>query len=181
MRFIILFFLVLKLSILPAQNLVPNPGFEKYKKIPQSFCHNSKEFTGMLANWTLPNLGTSDYFNSLSKANASTIKNNFVGFQKPQEGNAYCGMYVLETLASNYRECLQVKLLKPLVAGQQYAVTYYVSLAEASEYAVDRLGAAFYKKQVKQNNSQNIAGGAMTETPDSVFFDSRSEERSVGK
>src|SRR5687768_11097998 len=104
-----------------AQNLVPNPGFEKYKKIPTSFVHNSAEFQRYVYNWTLPNMSTSDYFHAKSKSNASTSRNNFVGNQPPQEGEAYAGFFVYEPTAVEYREYLQVRLLKPLLQGKKYA------------------------------------------------------------
>jgi OmpA-OmpF porin, OOP family len=171
----ILIFLVTACCDIAAQNLVPNPGFEKYKKIPASFCHNTSEFNSFIYNWTLPNIATSDYFHAKSRTNASTMKNNFVGNQPPQEGFAYAGFFLYEPAAPEYREYLEVRLLKPLIAGQKYAVSYYVSLAEASEFGIDHFGVLFTKKMVRQKNSQFIKGGASAETSDSVFFDDKNK------
>ena len=165
-------FLLMPLLI-TAQNLVPNPGFETYRKIPSSFTYNSKEFNKILPNWTLPNLGTSDYFHSRSKGKAGTIKNNFTGTQKPIEGDAYAGFYLYEAISPDYREYLQVKLLKPLLPGKKYAVTFYVSLSDASAYSLDRLGILFTEKITRQKNSKVLVSPASMETADSLFFENK--------
>lgn len=158
-----------------AQNLVPNPGFEQYRKIPPSYCHSAKEFNECMEAWSLPNLSTSDYFNSKCKGSASTIKNNFVGNQRPKEGQAYAGFYVYENATINYREYLQVKLLQPLKAGKTYDIRFYVSLSESSEFGIDRLGVLFLKKQSKQRNVFIIPKNASAESADGVYYDDKNK------
>jgi outer membrane protein OmpA-like peptidoglycan-associated protein len=160
-------------AFLAGQNLVPNPGFESYRKIPPTYCHSAKEFRDCMEDWTLPNLATSDYFNSKCRANASTNRNNFAGFQKPKEGEAYAGFYLYEDHSANYREYLQVKLLAPLRAGTVYDIRFYISLSESSVYAIDRLGVLFLKKPSKQHNVFIIPKAASVETPEGVYFEDK--------
>jgi outer membrane protein OmpA-like peptidoglycan-associated protein len=162
-----------------AQNLVPNPGFEQYKKIPVTFCYTAKEFSASVKDWTTPNEATADYFHAKCKANVSTIKKNFAGFQKAEEGQAYVGIYCCMGQGSNYSEYIKTKLIKPLKAGQKYIVQFYVSLSEASEYAVDRLGVLFRKDNLVQKNLFPLNYNATAESPDSVFYDDKIKWRQV--
>ncbi|CAN5896902.1 hypothetical protein BH11BAC7_BH11BAC7_28180 [soil metagenome] len=162
-----------------AQNLVPNPGFEEYKKIPITFCRTAKEFNATVTDWTMPNEATSDYFHAKCKASASTIKNNFAGFQQAKEGEAYAGMYCVLDKGISYSEYLQTKLIQPLKAGQKYTIQFYVSLSEASEFAIDRLGVLFVKKQIKQENMFPLNYIPTVESADTVFYDDKTGWRQV--
>lgn len=172
-----MFCLVTKLIV--AQNLVPNPGFEEYKKLPITFCRTAKEFKETVVSWTVPNEATSDYFHAKCKASASTIKNNFNGFQAAEEGEAYAGMYCYLERGINYSEYLQTKLLKPLKAGQRYTIQFYVSLSESSEFAIDRFGILLLKKGMALENTSTLPYKPVVESQDSVFYDTKTGWRQV--
>src|ERR1041385_5107395 len=152
-----------------AQNLVPNPGFEEYKKLPYTFSNTCKEFCQTVEKWTMPNEATADYFNSKSggKVNA---KKNFAGIQLPKEGQAYTGIIVYQSQYANYREYLEVKLNSKLKAGKKYIIQFYISLAEQSEFAVDRLGIYIGKKPDHQKDMEVLNLAPTIETKDSLFF-----------
>jgi OOP family OmpA-OmpF porin len=162
-----------------AQNLVRNPGFEEYKKLPVTFCRTAKDFNATVKDWTMPNEATADYFHAKCRANASTAKNNFAGFQRPEEGDAYAGIYCCTAKGINYSEYLKTKLIKPLKAGQRYTVQFYISLSEASEYAVDRLGILVMKEDLVQENPFPINRTATVESSDSVFFEDKTGWKQV--
>ncbi|CAN5347700.1 hypothetical protein BH09BAC5_BH09BAC5_11040 [soil metagenome] len=162
-----------------SQNLIPNPGFEEYKKIPISFCRTAKEFSATVKSWTMPNEATSDYFHAKCKANASTIKNNFAGFQNAEEGEAYVGIYCNMSNGMNYSEYLKTKLVKPLKAGQRYVIQFYVSLAEASEYAMDRFGVLFMKENYVQKNMFPIPFEATVESNDGFYYTDKKNWKQV--
>lgn len=166
-------------NCLAAQNLVRNPGFEEHKKIPITFCRTSKEFNATVTDWSMPNQATADYFHAKSKANASTIKKNFVGFQNAEEGEAYAGIYCCLDQGINYSEYLKTKLIKPLKAGQKYIIQFYVSLSESSEFAMDRFGVAFLKKDSEQENMRSLPFGATVESEDGVFYEDKTGWRQV--
>jgi outer membrane protein OmpA-like peptidoglycan-associated protein len=126
------FFLFLFLSeIIIGQNLVLNPSFEDYYDCPKgiSFFHNNAK------HWSIPNNGTTDYFNSCSK---SIGFKNFIGYQKARTGNAYAGIHMY--YSKNYREYVQGTLKQVLKRGEKYRVTFYLSLADSSKYAIKELG-----------------------------------------
>ncbi len=134
-----------------AQNLVPNPSFENYNA-----CPTMANFTSMDTFPVAPTVkdwfwgwGSNDYYNSCAPTNAShAVPNNFFGRQQSRTGNGYVGGYQIGT-ATSYREFLLSHLSAPLVAGHNYYVSFWVSLAETNitrnwnTIATDEIGARF--------------------------------------
>lgn len=118
-----------------AQNLVPNPGFEVQDSCPLV----SELFRA--APWHSPTLGTPDAFN--------TTCSNQQG--NPQTGIGCGGIIVYSTLPDN-REYMQVRLTSPLVAGQNYQVSFSVLHYDFFGKQVDRIGAFLSTDSVGQNN-----------------------------
>src|ERR1051326_7833297 len=75
----IIFLLFFLPAIAPAQNLVPNPGFEEYDKCPG----NISQFA-YVKNWFEANKGTTDLF--------SICNPLLVLKHAPHSGNAYAGI-----------------------------------------------------------------------------------------
>ncbi|MGC4022645.1 MAG: OmpA family protein [Cyclobacteriaceae bacterium] len=120
-----------------AQNLVPNPSFEKYFECPSSY--NAQGSGKNLApGWVSPTQGTPDLFNRCSFGNAG-VPHNWAGVANAHHGWGYSGIYVYIN-NSDYREYLQAKLLKPLEAGSKYRVEFYFRLSIYSKYSIDRIG-----------------------------------------
>lgn len=115
-----------------SQNLVQNPSFENTKRCSEiigAFDHN-------VINWTSPTFGTSDLFNSCTKGQVG-IPYNYNGLQQPKDGNNYAGFYLHSD--DNYREYVQVELSKKLEKGKKYKVSFFVSLAENSDFAIKNI------------------------------------------
>ena len=111
-------------------NLVYNPSFEEHSICPQRI-----DALGIMTEvdaWWQPTKGSSDYFHSCGGRECLTPRNK-MGNQVPHSGEAYCGIYCSK---ENYREYLQTELKEPLVAGRRYRVSYWVSLADKSPYAI---------------------------------------------
>ena len=120
----------------PGPNLVPNPGFESY-----SVCPSNASNIELAVPWFQPTPGTSDFFNRCAPTNSGTaVPISFFGNQEPHGGDGYAGG---GAFGSDYREYIETPLQAPLVAGQTYEVSFYVSLSEGSDFAVDNLGAHF--------------------------------------
>lgn len=117
--------------VLFSQNLVFNPSFEDFYDCPRgiSFFHKN------VKKWTIPNNGTTDYFNSCSEKMGYK---NFVGEQKARTGNAYAGIYTY--FKKDYREYIQGTLKSTLERGKKYQVRFFISLAENSRYALKEFG-----------------------------------------
>ncbi len=120
-----------------AVNLVPNGNFESYVSCPTSFGQ-----TYQAAPWDAPTTGTSDYLNACAPVvfPSVNVPQNEQGYQAAHSGVGYAGLIPLSA-AADYREYVQAPLTSPLVANTAYLVQFYVSLADQSMLAIDRLGA----------------------------------------
>lgn len=84
-------------------------------------------------------LGTPDYFNSCGSPFAGVPSNTF-GNQAAFDGSAYVGLATYNHGATNY-EYIQTYLTSPMIAGQSYTVSFYVSCADTSRYGSNNIGA----------------------------------------
>ena len=137
------------MGILNAQNLIPNPSFEDYINCPTHLGNLDQD----VAFWDTPTLGSTDYFNGCSEA-MGTPK-NFNGEQPADFGKGYAGLYLYAP--DDYREYLQAALLKPLTKGETYSVSFYVSLAERSDFAVKVFGILLTSKPLAVNTKKNLS------------------------
>jgi OmpA-OmpF porin, OOP family len=142
-------------------NLVPNPGFETYKKCPKNYTVLYRK--ELIPGWYLPTGGTPDYFNSCTRIQVG-VPQNFMGYCLPKEGLAYAGLILLlEPPADsakkgkiNYREYLQAQLTEPLKKEQFYSITFYFSIAPYSTFAINRLGIYLSEKKISKGKSTGI-------------------------
>lgn len=128
------FLLFLSFSSVLSQNLVLNPSFEEYFDCPKGFSF----FHRNVKHWSIPNNGTTDYYNSCSDQMGN---NNFFGTQKPKTGEGYAGIYVYQS--GNYREYVQGTLSKNLERDKTYEISFYVNLAENSSHAINNFQILF--------------------------------------
>ena len=140
-RKIILFF-ILTLSFFffissVAQNLVPNNSFESIDTC--YYHHLGSSAVSTAPPWDSPTSGSPDLYNTC----ASNIPDSFTGYQYPHSGNGYVGEDFSSDSGPNIREYIQVELDTSLVAGQEYCVSFYVSLADKMRYACNNLGIYF--------------------------------------
>ncbi len=129
------------LQTLNSQNLVENPSFEAYVNCPKRLGNFSTDVKG----WSTPTEGSTDYFNGCS-TEMGTPK-NFNGSQPANFGQGYAGLYLFAP--DDYREYFQTKLLQPLKEGTKYRVSFYVSLAERSDFAIKEFGVLFSKDKLR--------------------------------
>jgi len=127
-----------------AQNLVPNPGFEEYEN-----CEDGNVITAMefVSEWVNPNAWSSDYFKNFElpcAVNTNGATNTEYLAPQPFEGNSFVGsFYSLAQSVGEKKEYIQVQLNQPLIEGQVYEVSWWVSMAAKSKYRVNRMGAYF--------------------------------------
>ena len=132
------------------ENMVYNPSFEEHSICPQRI-----EAIGIMQGvdaWWQPTKGSSDYFHPCGGRECLTPRNK-MGNQAPHSGDAYCGIYCSK---ENYREYLQTELKEPLVAGRRYSVSFFVSLADKSPYAVATLGALFTSERIADTTWETL-------------------------
>lgn len=147
MKIRILIFAITCSQFVISQNLVLNPSFEDHVRCP-SLIGN---FNHLVTDWSVPNFGTTDYFNSCSKEVGNI---NFFGNQKAKTGKSYAGMYVLAP--ENYREYIQGSLSETLQVGKTYTITFYISLAENCSHAIRDLGILLLNQPLNQNSDKLI-------------------------
>jgi len=119
-------------------NLVPNPSFEERAWCPTDINTSTLR---TLAAWTSPNAATPDHFDACGSANVAVPANSF-GSQDPVSGSGYAGIVVHSQDRLQYREFLQAKLTRPLVADEWVCVSFWVCPADVSRYVADGVGAA---------------------------------------
>lgn len=130
--FLLLLLTSISASNLEAQNLVPNPSFETYTSCPNGFMSlGAPSTTVSVNNWYLASPGTSDYFHTCSSSQ-NAIPQSFFGWQQPRTGDAYIGGYWVFMDSFAAREYMQTKFTAPLVAGEVYYISFWLSLAETN-------------------------------------------------
>ena len=135
---VVLALAVLTVGRVSAQNLVPNPSFESYSAIPTGLAVSGE--INLASFWSSPTDASPDYFHSLATSSSSvSVPANVFGSQLPVTGQAYAGFHARPDIL--YREYVETPLSSPLVAGQTYQVSFYVSLADKCQWAVDKIGA----------------------------------------
>ena len=123
---------------LNAQNLVPNPSFEIH-----SICPVNPADLSPLTSWypMQGHYGTPDYFNSCGSSFVGVPTNTF-GNQAAFDGSAYVGLTTYNYGVTNY-EYIQTYLTAPMIAGQSYNISFYVSCADNCRYSSNNIGATF--------------------------------------
>ena len=157
LKFCFFAFCISFISLVKAQNLVPNNSFEEIEKclvyeIPYKF---------HMKNWWTPNKGTPDIFsaNCITKFN---MPKNYGGKSYPAHGEAYVGIVVYsaeknqnpkDSTDFNYAEYLQTKLKQKLVKDSVYRVSFFYQLGTNSRYSSSGLGVHFSRKKIKSNTN----------------------------
>jgi len=138
-RFFTLFFLLFSVALI-GQNLIPDGSAENVAECPSSL-GNIDVYTSSWQSFR----GSPDYWHSCSQ-NPLLGWNNSLGFQEPRTGEGYLGLLTYSKNLPNAREYLGVELTEPLIIGQEYFLTFYVSRAhQANTFnaASNNIGALF--------------------------------------
>jgi len=117
------------------QNLVQNPDFESY-----SPCPVGQAQIASAVGWDSFS-ESCDYYHSC----AGTTPANLVGYQMPHSGGGYAGIIIF-CKAGFYREVIGGQLVSPLIIGQKYNISFYVSLSiepPNCAFASNKIGVKF--------------------------------------
>jgi outer membrane protein OmpA-like peptidoglycan-associated protein len=124
-----------------SQNLIKNPSFEDFRNCPEKLGNLNDD----VQFWSAPTAGSTDYFNGCSTAMGTP--ENFKGSQPADFGEGYAGLYFYAP--SDYREYLQAELKQTLQRGKKYKISFYVSRAERSDFAIKEFGVLFSNNKLK--------------------------------
>jgi gliding motility-associated-like protein len=131
-------------------NIVPNPDFELYDTCPDNASQLNK-----CIGWYSPTLSTPDYFNNCCElASIVSIPSNHAGFQYPNSGNGYAGIFAYWNGVEpcDYREYIQARLNQPLEKDKSYYLEFYVSLSKGYSDALKKIGALFTTFPISRND-----------------------------
>ena len=153
-HFFILLGLFFSASLAFSQNLVVNPSFE----ITNSNCANfgGEGFRADLyPSWDNANSNAAgdscsspDLFSACNITlpgigGFTVMPNSILGYQYSRTGTRHAGIITYDVTSSTYREYIQGHTTTPLVAGQTYCVSMYVSLPNAMPFATNNIGVYF--------------------------------------
>lgn len=155
---LLLSILLLSSYITFSQNLVVNPSFETTSSNCGSFGGEGFS-TDLAASWNSANSNTAgdscsspDLFSLCNTLpgfgpTPTNMPNSFLGYQVSRTGTRHAGIITYEALGSPYREYIQGRTTTPLVAGQVYCVSMYVSLGNDVTNATNNIGVRFTNTQ----------------------------------
>ncbi len=156
-------------------NIISNPGFEFVQN-----CGNiSGSFILEALPWdTLKSGGGGGYpLHSCFplSSNCSTPSNlSGGGFQYPRTGDGYCYIVYLKLTPDpsvNWRWYIQQRMKQRLIAGKSYCVTYWASLINYVNYAVDELGAYFDDGNIQSIGfAKEAIANPQVKSPSGLFY-----------
>jgi len=137
---LILFFLSSSLAVfgqaperILTENIVPNPGFEKYSSTPIGWFYKGKHFTSVMKYWNSATAASPDVFGPKVRVPSHWASKGF-GEQTVRSGKSMVGItsYGCENGKPHCREYVQIHLKEPLVVGQNYYAEFWVNSLERS-------------------------------------------------
>lgn len=139
-----------------AQNLIPNPSFEKTNAAVKKLKHEMMNF-GIMSNWKSLVSSPDAHHPFVSEVKFDHKAPNFLkqfGQQDPRTGEGKIGMYIG---GGAFKEGIITQLKQPLKAGKFYYFHMYVSLGEGiSNSCTSSIGAYFTARFPKITETSKI-------------------------
>lgn len=175
-------FLVLISLLSSAQNLVINPGFETITSCPMgpSELDKATPWRDPFVNLVGDTCSTSDLFNACNALGALGVgvPANILGNEAAHTGSGYAGIIVYESFSllgceslfgSGWREYVEGTLTEPLLAGQTYCISFFVSLADNVKFASSSIGVHLSPTLVSVNCATIGAASNLPLTPQLTY------------
>ncbi len=138
-------------------NFVRNSDFELFSNCPNSVSQiNNCLFWKNVDITSTSVLSTPDYLNicaTSSSIYSPAIPTNWGGFQNPESGSGYAGIYTYLANKPNYREYIKQDLGISLVSGVTYQIAVSVNLADNSAYCSNNFGVCLSASDITINNN----------------------------
>jgi outer membrane protein OmpA-like peptidoglycan-associated protein len=130
-------------------NLVPNSGFEdtNIKKL-----RSYGQMEEVSKDWFSATEVPADIYGDGAKGDKIAIPTNDYGTQEPAAGLCYAGFRAYSKDPRMQRSYLEVKLPQMLDRDVMYCVSFDISLADLSRYAVNDIGVVLSDRKVEQPN-----------------------------
>jgi gliding motility-associated-like protein len=151
-RYILFTFFLILPCLIHSQNLVNNPSFECGADVcDRDTDHN--QFGYDVCYWGSSTFATPDIFSTSvattcfgGQPNTQGLDKNQPGSQMPHSGKKFAGIFAYGNRVNypkEYREYISTKLIQPLVVGEYYRVSMFVSCASHMNFASNNLGFYF--------------------------------------
>ncbi len=151
----VLFSLFFGVQILSAQqNIVPNPGFERFANAPIGWSYKGSYFGEVVKYWFSATTASPDVYGPGVRVPNDWAAKGF-GKQKVRSGKSMAGLtlYGCTNGKPHCREYIEIQLIEPLVIGQAYYVEYWVTHLEQSMH-INNLGAYFSVKEIRRTTDE---------------------------
>ncbi len=137
-------------------NIVPNPGFERFGNIPIGWTYKGADFGRVVKYWFSATTASPDIYGEEVRVPKDWADKGF-GKQKPRTGKAMAGITVYGCVNGkpHCREYIEIQLAEPLVEGQSYELSYWVTTLEKSLY-INNLGAYFSVKPIERKTDEML-------------------------
>lgn len=144
-------------GVFAQNNLVPNPSFEL---LPEDTDVKDLKSFGLANEYALDWEGVNDVSPDLfvvrEKAGKVNVPCNDYGYEQPSNGEYYAGFRAFSKSSKLKRSYLQVQLTEKLARNQVYCVSFDISLAEMSRYAVPDIGAIVTDRKISRSGSSPL-------------------------
>ena len=164
-----LLFLLLGVEILPAQqNIVPNPGFERFANAPIGWSYKGSYFGEVVKYWFSATTASPDVYGPGVGVPSDWAAKGF-GKQTARSGKSMAGLTLFGCTNGkpHCREYLEIQLAEPLVIGQAYYVEFWVTHLEKSMH-INSLGAYFSVKEIRRTTDEILIRDAQMSASDPV-------------
>jgi OmpA-OmpF porin, OOP family len=154
--------LLLTGGLFAQDNLVVNGSFEDYTG------RVKKEGSIDMSNGWASATGVKADFFAPSKEGIVNTPDNIYGSEAPKDGDCYAGIVAYSYGDKIPRSYLITRLSETLKKGKKYCVSYNVSLAEGSKYAVNQMGMLFSKSEFESDSKAILQEDAQVKS-DKIF------------
>ncbi|MBP9221768.1 MAG: gliding motility-associated C-terminal domain-containing protein [Chitinophagales bacterium] len=167
---------MINLKFLTAQNIIPNFSFENYSALPDDYgqwykCNDWDNVNGFGA--FLWPYASPDYLHTSGGVGVDLPVSTF-GTLSPHDGNAIMGLITYYQTTPDYREYLSVPFTEPMIIGNSYNISFWISNGESGWYCnggCDRVGIKFSTGELTQVDHEPIGGTPHFEIPGIFWTD----------
>lgn len=153
----------------PAQNLVPNGGFEMFSVLPNNFGQTNRAtgWNNVNGTYVAPpsSFASPDFYHT-----GGSVPNAF-GQIAPFSGNGQMGFATFVFFIPGFREYISTTLVSPLVPGTQYQVSFALTNGNNGDYSksTNNIGVCFSPSPLFQLVNQPIPAVPQVEIATVVY------------
>ena len=145
-------------------NIVPNPGFERFGNVPIGWTYKGADYGRVVKYWFSATTASPDVYGPGVRVPKDWAEKGF-GVEKPRTGKAMSGitLYGCENGKPHCREYIEIQLAEPLVEEQHYEVSFWALPMNRSMY-IGNLGAYFSVKPIERKTDEILVRNAQMQS-----------------